>query len=75
MIGIGNMLHEHFFVRCVNNNGTLNNNNCNNNNNGVRPFWEKVRKSKLYTEIRTLLTKERIPFLLFSILNLIYERF
>lgn len=68
------MLYEHFTVRCVNNNGTLNNNNCNNNN-GVRPFREKVRKSKLYAEIRTSLSKERITFLLFSKLRYLMTDF
>ena len=74
MNSTGNMLHKHFSVRYVINYGTLNNNNCNNDN-GVRPFWEKVRKSKLIAEIRTLLTKEHIAFLLPFITKFIYDRF
>lgn len=68
------MLYELYTVRVVNNDGSLNNNNCNNAN-GVRPFREKVRKSKLYAEISTLLTKERITFLLSLIFKILYDGF
>lgn len=62
-----------YSVRVVNNDGTLNNNNCNNEN-GVRPFREKVRKSKLYAEIRTLLSKEHVAFLLNFVFRILYDR-
>jgi hypothetical protein len=61
-------------VRCVRSFGTLSLVRCYYYN-GVRPFWEKVRKSKLYAEIRTLLTKECITFLLFFVFKSIYDRF